>query len=121
MNKFIFVKISCLLNDLNKTDWGSFENMDEQHPSDGTIILIYAIDSDFIIHLIDKKNDSKYRRYVAALEKCLQSFESVSEWADVISFLSRLGKVIINLQLVSLIFFFRSLTRFLRLKKFLSS
>lgn len=46
-----------------------------------------------IASLQDKKNDSKYRRYVAALEKCLQSFESVNEWADVISFLSRLGKV----------------------------
>lgn len=75
--------------------------MEEQHPSDGTIILLFAIDSDLIIHLIDKKNDSKYRRYVAALEKCLQSFESVNEWADVISFLSRLGKVLIYFQLVA--------------------
>lgn len=75
--------------------------MEEQHPSDGTIILLFAFDSDLIIHFIDKKNDSKYRRYVAALEKCLQSFESVNEWADVISFLSRLGKVFIYFQLVS--------------------
>ena len=54
--------------------------------------LLSNYNNSFFI-IIDKKNDSKYRRYVAALEKCLQSFESVNEWADVISFLSRLGKV----------------------------
>lgn len=78
--------------------------MEEQHPSDGTIPFLYIILT-INFSLIDKKNDSKYRRYVAALEKCLQSFESVNEWADVISFLSRLGKVIICLLLASLIIF----------------
>lgn len=55
--------------------------------------MVLSIPLIFNLFSIDKKNDSKYRRYVAALEKCLQSFESVNEWADVISFLSRLGKV----------------------------
>ena len=65
--------------------------MDEQHSAGGTPHCFNEIFISFIF--IDKKYDSKYRRYVAALEKCLQSFESVNEWADVISFLSRLGKV----------------------------
>lgn len=50
---------------------------------------------------LDKKHDSKYRRYVAAVEKCLQSFESVNEWADVISFLTRLGKVMLGIKVAS--------------------
>lgn len=64
--------------------------MEEQHSVDGTPNILISISFPYFL---DKKNDSKYRRYVAALEKCLQSFESVNEWADVISFLSRLGKV----------------------------
>ena len=57
------------------------------------VFLFIPIIVHYINIYLDKKTDSKYRRYVAALEKCLQSFESVNEWADVISFLSRLGKV----------------------------
>lgn len=63
----------------------------EEHHSEGTEANCLKIR--FVYFILDKKNDSKYRRYVAALDKCLQSFESVNEWADVISFLSRLGKV----------------------------
>ena len=35
----------------------------------------------------------KYRNYVSAVEKVLKSFESSSEWADLISALAKLNKV----------------------------
>lgn len=38
-------------------------------------------------------NDPKYKKFAAQVDKCLQAFESVNEWADFISFLSRLLKV----------------------------
>ncbi len=38
-------------------------------------------------------SDAKYKRYQSAIEKTLASFEAVSEWADFISFLTRLQKV----------------------------
>ena len=41
----------------------------------------------------DLRKDVKYRRFVQAVDKILQSFDSVNEWADVIGFLTRLGKV----------------------------
>lgn len=37
--------------------------------------------------------DSKYRNYVAAVDKALKSFEYSSEWADLISSLGKLNKV----------------------------
>lgn len=37
--------------------------------------------------------DSKYRMYVAAVDKALKSFEYTSEWADLISALGKLNKV----------------------------
>ena len=37
--------------------------------------------------------DSKYRAYVAAVDKALRNFESTSEWADLISTLGKLNKV----------------------------
>ncbi len=40
------------------------------------------------------KNDSRYKKYHLAVEKTLQSFESIAEWADIISFLNRLSKVL---------------------------
>ncbi|KAL0242321.1 hypothetical protein I308_105950 [Cryptococcus tetragattii IND107] len=39
-------------------------------------------------------NDSKYKRFKQQVDKALQSFESVNEWADFISFLSRLLKTL---------------------------
>lgn len=42
---------------------------------------------------IEYRNDAKYKKYASAIEKTLQSFESVAEWADIISFLNRLSKV----------------------------
>lgn len=43
--------------------------------------------------LLEYRNDAKYKKYASAIEKTLQSFESVAEWADIISFLNRLSKV----------------------------
>ena len=37
--------------------------------------------------------DAKYKKHAAQVDRCLQSFESVNEWADFIAFLSRLLKV----------------------------
>ncbi|ORX36308.1 Dopey, N-terminal-domain-containing protein [Kockovaella imperatae] len=39
-------------------------------------------------------SDPKYKKFAAQVDKCLQSFESVNEWADFISFLSRLLKTL---------------------------
>ncbi|WVQ73679.1 hypothetical protein IAR50_003259 [Cryptococcus sp. DSM 104548] len=39
-------------------------------------------------------NDAKYKKFRQQVEKSLQSFESVNEWADFISFLSRLLKTL---------------------------
>lgn len=39
-------------------------------------------------------SDAKFKKYVALVERTLASFESVSEWADFISFLARLHKAI---------------------------
>ena len=38
--------------------------------------------------------DSKYRAYISQVEKALKSFENTSEWADLISALGKLNKVI---------------------------
>ncbi|KAJ3334101.1 hypothetical protein HDU76_010223 [Blyttiomyces sp. JEL0837] len=43
---------------------------------------------------IDLKKDPKYKKYVFAVDKILQSFDLVNEWADVIGFLSRLLKTL---------------------------
>lgn len=40
--------------------------------------------------------DSKYRNYIAAVDKALKSFEYSSEWADLISALGKLNKVLQN-------------------------
>ncbi|ORY25817.1 Dopey, N-terminal-domain-containing protein [Naematelia encephala] len=39
-------------------------------------------------------SDAKYKKFAAQVDRCLQSFESVNEWADFISFLSRLLKTL---------------------------
>lgn len=38
-------------------------------------------------------SDSKYRKYSQAVDKTLQSFDQVNEWADFITFLAKLLKV----------------------------
>ncbi|KAJ8966562.1 hypothetical protein NQ314_003457 [Rhamnusium bicolor] len=40
--------------------------------------------------------DSKYRMYVAAVDKALKNFEYTSEWADLISALGKLNKVLLS-------------------------
>lgn len=39
------------------------------------------------------QNDAKYRKYALAVEKTLQAFDHVNEWADFITFLAKLLKV----------------------------
>ncbi|TKY89065.1 hypothetical protein EX895_001596 [Sporisorium graminicola] len=39
-------------------------------------------------------SDSKFKKYIALVERTLASFDNVSEWADFISFLARLHKAI---------------------------
>ncbi|CAB4005977.1 dopey-1-like, partial [Paramuricea clavata] len=43
---------------------------------------------------VELLSDSKYRQFIAAVEKALRSFESTSEWADLISALGKLNKVL---------------------------
>jgi len=38
-------------------------------------------------------SDPKYKKYTQQVEKCLNSFENIHEWADTISFLKQLHKV----------------------------
>lgn len=38
--------------------------------------------------------DAKYRSYVTAIDKALKSFDNTSEWADLISALGKLNKVL---------------------------
>ncbi|XP_061805562.2 protein DOP1A isoform X3 [Nerophis lumbriciformis] len=45
---------------------------------------------------VELLGDSKYRNYVAAVDKALKSFEYSSEWADLISALGKLNKVLQN-------------------------
>lgn len=42
---------------------------------------------------VELLTDSKYRNYVAAVDKTLKNFEYSSEWADLISALGKLNKV----------------------------
>lgn len=44
-------------------------------------------------YLSDFFKDTRYKKYVLLVERNLQLFDSVSEWADFIAFLSRLVKV----------------------------
>lgn len=37
--------------------------------------------------------DPKWRKYSSLVDKCLQSFDNVNEWADFITFLAKLLKV----------------------------
>lgn len=39
------------------------------------------------------QSDPRFRKYVQLIEKNLNSFDAVNEWADIISFLGRLLKV----------------------------
>ncbi|KAL2915392.1 hypothetical protein HK105_205008 [Polyrhizophydium stewartii] len=42
----------------------------------------------------DVRKDAEFRKFSSAVDRVLQSFDSVSEWADVIGFLTRLGKIL---------------------------
>jgi hypothetical protein len=38
-------------------------------------------------------SDPKYKKYAQQVDRCLNSFDSVHEWADLIAFLKQLLKV----------------------------
>ena len=42
-------------------------------------------------------DDPKFRQYTASVEKVLKGFESSTEWADLISALGKLNKVVDHL------------------------
>lgn len=42
-------------------------------------------------------SDPKYKKYTQQVEKCLNSFDNVHEWADCIAFLKQLLKVRVKL------------------------
>ncbi|KAB7501828.1 Protein dopey-1, partial [Armadillidium nasatum] len=41
-------------------------------------------------------DDPKYRSYISQIEKCLKNFENTAEWADLISTLGKLNKVLLS-------------------------
>lgn len=47
---------------------------------------------------LELQNDYRYRSYAAVIEKALRNFESSSEWADLISSLGKLNKVLYDPQ-----------------------
>ncbi|KAJ3012642.1 hypothetical protein HKX48_006177 [Thoreauomyces humboldtii] len=63
-------------------------------PSSTSSTDLLAHDSYDALAQGDLHNDPKYRRYLQAVDKILQSFDTVSEWADVIGFLTRLAKTL---------------------------
>lgn len=51
-----------------------------------------------ILEEYELMGDPKYRNYVSAVDKVLKNFEYTSEWADLISALGKLNKVLLNNQ-----------------------
>ena len=49
--------------------------------------------------MMNQSDDPQHKKYVYAVEKALQTFEAVNEWADVIKFLNGLSKVRLNVLL----------------------
>lgn len=47
----------------------------------------------FFLSSIELNNDPRYKKYVQLVERNLQSFDNVNEWADVNPFLSKIMKV----------------------------
>merc|ERR1712071_399073 len=45
---------------------------------------------------LDLIDEPKYRNYISSVDKALKNFESTSEWADLISALGKLNKVLQN-------------------------
>ncbi|KAL7749665.1 hypothetical protein RI367_004893 [Sorochytrium milnesiophthora] len=55
------------------------------------------MDADFALSSMaatSSPTDGRYRKYVQAIDRILQSFDTISEWPDIITFLSRLSKTI---------------------------
>lgn len=47
----------------------------------------------YISMITSTTSDARLKRYETSIDKLLLSFESITEWADIISFLARLIKV----------------------------
>ena len=46
------------------------------------------------VHLKDDlARDANYKKFVLAVDRILLSFDAINEWADIITFLTRLNKV----------------------------
>jgi hypothetical protein len=59
-------------------------------------LLAYTLACLFSWPLVALRGDPEYRRYAQTIERALLTFDSVAEWADFISFLSRLHKALIS-------------------------
>ncbi|KAL0092047.1 hypothetical protein J3Q64DRAFT_1726732 [Phycomyces blakesleeanus] len=57
-------------------------------------ITHYSLCLEYVYLLKAYQSDPRFRKYVQLIEKNLQSFDAVNEWADIISFLGRLLKMI---------------------------
>lgn len=57
-------------------------------------VLLSSADGEInAAHVGVQSNSSKYRAYVAAVDKALKAFETSNEWADLISALTKLSRV----------------------------
>lgn len=54
-----------------------------------------SVDGDDSLAMIQNNyaSDPKYKKYIQQVEKCLNAFDNVHEWADCIAFLKQLLKV----------------------------
>uniref|UniRef100_A0A915M892 Dopey N-terminal domain-containing protein n=3 Tax=Meloidogyne incognita group TaxID=654580 RepID=A0A915M892_MELJA len=52
-----------------------------------------ATTSAFLLGHTPAQQNNKYKAYASAVDKALKSFESTTEWADLIAALGKLGKV----------------------------
>lgn len=59
------------------------------------VVLIFKMCS-IAMEEYELMKDSKYRMYVAAVDKALKNFEYTSEWADLIAALGKLNKVLLQ-------------------------
>lgn len=66
--------------------------------NEGSSIFVFYYSNHLIyptaVALNTYASDPKYKKYVQQVEKCLNSFDIVHEWADCIAFLKQLLKVL---------------------------
>lgn len=66
---------------------------------DGICTFLFLCLISSLSHVVEEllKKDSRYKKYHNAMDRSLQSFDTVNEWADVTKFLTNLIKVLIPL------------------------